>query len=96
MIPTVGKGLAQRIHDKLHIETFASLENAVYMGKINQIKGVGKKRQQAIEDWLSINFTEYNKKLRTYTNVIYEKNTEPSVELLLNLDTEYRDNRGSR
>jgi len=91
LIPTVGKGLAERIHDDLHIETFASLENAVYTGKLNKISGLGKKRQQAIEDWLLINFTDRNRKLRTYSNVLSENKEEPSIELLLNLDTEYRD-----
>lgn len=91
LIPTVGKGLAKKIHEKLHIDTLASLENAVHTGQLNQIEGLGKKRQQAIAGWLSINFPERNNKLKTYTNALSEQNRGPSVELLLNLDTEYRD-----
>jgi putative hydrolase len=91
LIPTVGKGLAERLHDKLNIDTFASLENAVHTGKLDRIKGLGKKRQLAIEDWLLMNFTERNRKLSTHSNTLSGNKKEPSVELLLNLDNEYRD-----
>lgn len=91
MIPTLGRALAQRIYDKLHIDTLASLENSLHTGQLDQIKGLGKKRRQAIEDWLYKNFNERNKKLKINTNTFSMETKEPSVELLLNLDTEYRD-----
>lgn len=93
LIPTIGRQLAQRIHDKLHINTLASLENAVHAGQLEQIEGLGEKRRRAIEDWLSRNFTEPNKALQTYSAGLSDKdkNNQPSVELLLNLDTQYRD-----
>ncbi len=91
VIPTVGRGLAQRIHDKLHIDSFASLENALHSGQLKQIEGLGNKRLQAIEDWLSIYFTERNKKLTTNASALNDKNSKPNVELLLKLDNDYRD-----
>jgi putative hydrolase len=91
VIPTVGRGLAQRIYDKLHIETLASLENSLHTGQLEQIKGMGEKRLQAIKNWLSSNYIERNKKLKNDTSAFSEENKKPSVELLLKLDTEYRD-----
>ena len=91
VIPTVGRGLAQRFHNKLHIDTLASLENSLHTGQLEQVKGVGKKRLQAIKNWLSSNYIERNKKLKNDTSAFSEENKKPSVELLLKLDTEYRD-----
>jgi putative hydrolase len=90
VIPTVGIELAQRIHDKLHVDTLEELESAVHTGQLNQIEGLGKKRQQAITDWLSNNFNERNKNLSSYTTRFGEKKMGPSVSLLLKVDDQYR------
>jgi putative hydrolase len=90
VIPTVGRKLAQRIHDKLHVDTLEELESAVHTGQLDQIEGLGKKRQQAIADWLSNTFNERNKKLSTYTSKFDDKKEAPTVALLLSVDTQYR------
>lgn len=89
MIPTIGQEMAERIHETLHINTLASLEHSLHTGELANVKGLGKKRHQAIEDWLARNFTERYKKLRADKS--RDTNPAPSIELLLNLDTEYRD-----
>jgi putative hydrolase len=91
LIPTVGRRLAQRIYEKLHINSLASLENALHTGQLKKIEGLGNKRLQAIESWLSMYFTERNKNLKTNMEVFHDKYRDPSVELLLKLDSEYRD-----
>ncbi|MEW6982596.1 DNA-binding protein [Colwelliaceae bacterium 6471] len=90
VIPTIGRELAQRIYDTLHIDSLASLEKAVQTGQIDHIEGVGKKRRQAISNWLSKNFSGHNKQLKTFTDKVDQQNAEPSVELLLKTDAEYR------
>ena len=90
-IPTIGRLLAKRIRDKLHIDTLFSLEGSLHSGQLDQIQGLGNKRRQAIEDWLYKNVTERNKQLKNYKHEVSKKPKAPSVELLLNLDTEYRD-----
>jgi putative hydrolase len=90
VIPTVGRELAQRIHDKLHTDTLEELESAVHTGQLNQVKGLGKKRQQAITDWLSNIFNARNKNLSGYTSRFNEKKIGPSVSLLLKIDAQYR------
>lgn len=90
-IPTIGRLLAKRIRDKLHIDTLFSLEGSLHSGQLDQVQGLGNKRRQAIEDWLYKNVTERNKQLKNYKYEVSKKPKAPSVELLLNLDTEYRD-----
>jgi putative hydrolase len=90
VIPTVGRELAQRIHDKLHVDTLEELENAVHTGQLDLIEGLGKKRQQAITNWLSNNFNERNRKLSTYNSKFDDKKEGPSIALLLSVDTQYR------
>lgn len=85
-IPTVGRALAQRIHDSLHVDTLESLENAAQKGQLNKVEGLGKKRQQAIEAWLLKHLGERRQQLRESQ---YSAN-EPSIEILLKVDTEYR------
>ncbi len=85
-IPTVGREMAQRIHDTLHVNTLEALENAVQNGQLNQVKGLGEKRKQAIEAWLLKHFGERQQKIRQAQHVT----DEPSIELLLKVDTEYR------
>lgn len=70
VIPTIGKGLAQRIYEKLHVDNLASLEIAVYNGQIDQVEGIGRKRRQAIKAWLSKVFDKYNNHLKMYPNKI--------------------------
>ena len=55
-IPTVGRKLAQRIHDSLHIDTLESLENATHNGQLDKVEGLGAKRKEAIEAWLFKHF----------------------------------------
>ena len=90
VIPTVGRELAKRIHDKLHVDTLEELENAVHTGQLEQIEGLGKKRQQAITDWLANNLNQRNKKFKAYSNKLDDKSKGPNVALLLNVDAQYR------
>ena len=52
-IPTIGRVYADRIHDRLHINSLEALENALHNGQLDKVEGLGPKRKEAIEAWLS-------------------------------------------
>ncbi|ABM04762.1 Helix-hairpin-helix DNA-binding protein [Psychromonas ingrahamii 37] len=82
-IPTVGRTLAQRIYDRLHIDTLESLENATRNGQLDKVEGLGVKRKEAIESWLLKHFSERRQTSIAASSLI-------PVGLLLKVDTEYR------
>ena len=85
-IPTVGKALAERIHDQLHVDSLEALENAVHEGRLQQVEGLGKKRREAIEAWLQKHLDEQRRPARPPARA----GDNPPVDLLLRVDDEYR------
>lgn len=84
-IPTIGRALAQRLHDSLHVDTLESLENASRTGQLDQVKGLGVKRKEAIEAWLLKYFGERRQQFRET-----QQSSLIPISLLLKLDDEYR------
>lgn len=91
-IPTVGRTLAERIHNTLHVDTLESLENATRNGQLDKVEGLGSKRKEAIEDWLLKHFGEHRHQL---SSTQHSDNT-PDISLLLKVDTEYRNKARAR
>ena len=85
-IPTVGRVLAERIHDHLHVDSLEALENAVHAGQLHKIEGLGSKRLEAIETWLQKHLDEQRRQSRP---VARTSGVAP-VELILRVDNEYR------
>ena len=85
-IPTIGREMAQRIHDSLHVDTFEALENAVHKGQLDKVDGLGSKRKQAIEAWLLKHLGERKQQLAANR----QTGNEPGIDLLLKVDIEYR------
>jgi len=85
-IPGVGRVLAERIHDQLHIDSLEALENAVNGGQLHKVEGLGSKRREAIEAWLQKHLDEQRRLFRPTTRAA----DVPSVELILRVDNEYR------
>ena len=85
-IPTVGKELAKRIHDTLHVDSLEALENAAHKNQLSKVEGLGLKRKQAIEAWLSKYLGDHRRQLRAAKHSI----EEPTINLLLKIDAEYR------
>lgn len=85
-IPTVGRALAERIHDSLHIDSLEALENAVHDGRLGEVEGLGDKRREAIEAWLQKHLDEQRRAARPRRQSI----DGPTVALLLRVDQEYR------
>ena len=85
-IPTVGRVLAERIHDQLHVDSLEALENAANEGRLHEVEGLGGKRREAIEAWLQKHLDEQRRRFRPA-----ERTSEvPPVELILRVDNDYR------
>ena len=85
-IPTIGRVYAERIHDRLHINSLEALENAVHSGQLDKVEGLGPKRKQAIEAWLSKHLGERNQQFARR----HSTNHQPDIATVLKVDAMYR------
>ena len=83
-IPGIGPELARRIHESLEIESLAELEVAAHDGRLEQVNGVGPRRARMIAAALA-------QMLQRRPGRPRKPSTEPEVELLLDVDREYRE-----
>ncbi|KHF25846.1 helix-hairpin-helix domain-containing protein [Solemya velum gill symbiont] len=81
----IGPKLAQRIHDELHIDTLEGLELAAHDGRLEELEGVGVRRAT------SISATVENMLDRVRSSRHNQDENGPSVEMLLDVDREYRE-----
>ena len=84
-VPGMGPELAKRIHDTLHVDTLEGLEVAANDGTLEAVPGVGPRRaaawRAALERMLG----------RVRARVPGAAGSEPGVDLLLDVDREYRE-----
>lgn len=83
-IPGVGPGLAKHIHDELQVDTLESLEMAAYDGRLDKVEGVGLRRASAIRAALAQMLGR-----KTHPRA-HTPQSEPSIDMLLDVDLEYR------
>lgn len=81
-VPGIGHTFAERIHDRLGIESLEQLELAAHDGRLSGIEGLGTKRIAGIRDALAT-------RLRTRRR--HDDEAMPSVDELLDVDREYRE-----
>lgn len=86
-IPGVGEDLAHRIHDELAVDTLEALEAAAHEGRLESVPGIGPRRAAAI----SASLTAMLDRSRRRPRSVPPADNEPAVELLLEIDREYRD-----
>ena len=92
-IPGIGPELANRIHDELDIETLEELELAAHDGRLANVEGFGQRRLEALRDVLAgILSRTGRRRARRFSRRIeaLPENEEPPVEILLDVDDEYR------
>ncbi len=88
-IPGIGEELAERIHDELEIETLEELERAAHDGRLDDVEGIGEKKLRGIRDSLA---GRLSRPVRRRAQQRQESGPpQPPVDLLLELDEEYRD-----
>ncbi len=83
-IPGVGPVLARRIHGHLDVESLEALEMAAHDGRLEGVPGVGRRRAAAIRASLQFMLGRVRGGRR-------RPKTTPSVDLLLDVDREYRE-----
>lgn len=81
-LPGIGATLADRLHHSLGVETLEELEVAAHDGRLDRMSGIGTRRAQAIRDALSLRLARPRR--------APSHDGEPSVDLLLEVDAEYR------
>jgi hypothetical protein len=82
-VPGIGPGLAERIHDALHVETLEGLEAACADGRLERVPGMGPRRLAMVRTALAT----------ALARVPRERpgDGEPDVGVLLDVDREYRE-----
>jgi DNA polymerase (family X) len=83
VIPGIGPALAKRLHDDLEVETLEQLEVALYAPKQRKIKGIGPRRLAGLRASL-------DQALARIRPVRTGPAEEPGIDLLLDVDREYR------
>jgi hypothetical protein len=85
-VPGIGPELSERIHDELGVDTLESLEAAAHNGRLETVRGVGPRRASAIRASLA------HMLRRAYPAAVARSSgqAEPPVEMLLDVDSEYR------
>lgn len=88
-IPGVGASLAQRIHETLHVDSLEGLEAAAHDGRLRDVPGVGARRAAAIRAALTEMLDRTRPSRRRPTSTA--DGNEPSVDDLLDVDRQYRE-----
>lgn len=84
-IPGIGPGLARHLCDALNIETLEALEIAAHDGSLEKIEGIGPRRAQMIRAVLAERLG------RSRLRQLRASQERPPVDLLLDVDREYRE-----
>jgi DNA polymerase (family 10) len=94
-VPGIGETLAARIHEQLGIASLEELEEAAHDGRLDTVAGLGAERVQGIRDALAGMLARSSRRrlrqrLRS-TGRDSGASPEPPVNLILDIDAEYRD-----
>ena len=84
-IPGIGPKLAHLIHEHLHVDTLEALETAAHDGRLATVPGIGPGRLSIIRNALAGIFSRRGAGRRHQPN-----QSLPPVDLLLDVDREYR------
>jgi len=87
-VPGIGDQLAQRIHDELGVDSLESLEAAAHDGRLERVGGIGQRRASAIRAALT-HMLDRSRALER-ARVPLTSQQRPPVEMLLDVDREYR------
>ena len=81
-VPGIGRRLASKIHDDLHLETLEDLEAAAHDGRLARLPGFGPKRLAGIRAVLAQRLGR--------VRVPAQEDGRPTIDELLDVDREYR------
>jgi DNA polymerase (family X) len=89
-VPGIGPELAERIADKLHIETLEELEQAAHDGRLETVEGFGARRVESVRTSLAGLLGRSASRRSMVTANESKHEAEPAVDLLFEIDDEYR------
>ncbi len=84
-VPGIGPALARRIHEQLHVDTLEALEVAAHDGRLAAVQGLGPRRVAGVRAALAGMLGRGSAIRRSGPRA------EPGVDLLLDVDREYRE-----
>ena len=85
-VPGIGPAFACLIHESLHVDTLETLEAAAHDGRLETVPGIGERRCKTIRQSLA-SILVREKQLQQDVN----KTNLPPVEVILDVDQEYRE-----
>jgi DNA polymerase (family 10) len=90
-LPGIGQKLAERIHDELGVESLEALEQAAHDGRLASMQGIGEKKLEGIRDALAGRLGRSARR-RAHRRAERDEpeSTEQPIDLLLELDAQYR------
>lgn len=89
-LPGIGEGLAHRLVDELGIHSLEELELAAHDGRLSTLEGFGEKRIEGLKSTLAgLLSRSAQRRPRAVESRVEQK--EPDVEILLDVDREYRE-----
>ncbi len=86
-VPGVGPELASRLHETLGVDTLEELELAAHDGRLADVRGIGPRRAASLRATLAAILARTRRQRQTLA-------AEPGVDLLLDVDREYREAAG--
>jgi hypothetical protein len=99
-VPGIGEELAERIHRELDIDTLEALEVAAHDGRLDEVAGFGPRRLEAVRDILATMLARSSRgrsrrfdeleRLGARVPSPQHPGERPEVDLLLDVDREYR------
>ncbi len=89
-IPGIGPAFARLIHEHLHIDTLEALEAAAHDGRLDAVPGIGERRSKIIRQSLASVLAR-----RRLLPPSGHKLEPPPVEIVLDVDREYREKANS-
>lgn len=93
-IPGIGREMATRIVDELHIRTLPELEEAAHDGRLASVQGFGEKRVEGVKSTLAglLSRSAQSRQRERTANTKQKPTPEkaPPLQLLLEIDADYR------
>jgi DNA polymerase (family 10) len=96
-VPGIGDELAKRIHAQLDIDTLEDLELAAHDGRLEKVRGIGRRRTKAIRDSLEAILSRSSRRrarrlrqLEREQEVLEGSPPVPPVAVILEVDSIYR------
>ncbi|NMO21822.1 DNA-binding protein [Pyxidicoccus fallax] len=88
-VPGIGPELARRIHAELGIRTLEELEQAAHEGSLEEVEGFGPRRGQQVRELLAARLGR-SRRGAARLQAAPARGAQPELELLLQVDEEYR------